>query len=77
MSLVLTECNPRILHMGGMWYAVCGASRSSYGWYAVPGAWQVDMLKVSPVLTKLVKDGQLKIVGGVYDLATGEVKEVA
>jgi carbonic anhydrase len=31
---------------------------------------------VSPVLTGLVKEGKLKIVGGVYDLATGKVTEV-
>jgi hypothetical protein len=30
-------------------------------------------VQVSPVLTDLVKQGKLKIVGGVYDLATGKV----
>lgn len=39
--------------------------------------YQVEQLKVSPVLTDLVKSGKLKIVGGVYDLATGKVEEVA
>jgi len=37
---------------------------------------QVDQLKVSPVLSGLVKEGKLKICGGVYDLATGKVVEV-
>jgi carbonic anhydrase len=32
---------------------------------------------VSPVLTNLVKEGKLKIVGGVYELATGKVVEIA
>ena len=33
--------------------------------------------QVSPVLQGLVKEGKLKIVGGVYDLATGKVNEIA
>ncbi len=33
-------------------------------------------LQVSPVLSGLVKEGKLKIVGGVYDLSTGKVTEV-
>ncbi len=33
--------------------------------------------QVSPVLQGLVKEGKLKIVGGVYDLATGKVVEIA
>ncbi len=32
--------------------------------------------QVSPVLSGLVKEGKLKIVGGVYDLATGKVTEI-
>lgn len=39
--------------------------------------YQIEQLKVSPVLSGLVKEGKLKIVGGVYDLATGKVVEVA
>ncbi|KAG2488568.1 hypothetical protein HYH03_012887 [Edaphochlamys debaryana] len=38
---------------------------------------QMEQLKVSPVLQGLVKEGKLKIVGGVYDLATGKVVEIA
>eukprot|EP00198_Chlamydomonas_reinhardtii_P006667 XP_001696003.1 mitochondrial carbonic anhydrase, beta type [Chlamydomonas reinhardtii] len=38
---------------------------------------QMEQLKVSPVLQGLVKEGKLKIVGGVYDLATGKVTEIA
>ena len=34
-------------------------------------------MQVSPVLQGLVKEGKLKIVGGVYDLATGKVTEIA
>jgi len=37
---------------------------------------QVKQLAVSPVLRELVKVGKLKIVGGVYDLATGMVTEL-
>lgn len=39
--------------------------------------YQVQQLKVSPVLAGLEKEGKLKIVGGVYELATGKVKEIA
>lgn len=35
---------------------------------------QVRQLEVSPVLSGLVEEGKLKIVGGVYDLSTGQVK---
>lgn len=38
---------------------------------------QIEQLKVSPVLSGLVNEGKLKIVGGVYDLASGKVVEVA
>lgn len=37
---------------------------------------QVNSLKVSPVLKKLINEGKLKIVGGVYELETGRVKEL-
>jgi carbonic anhydrase len=37
---------------------------------------QVNRLHVSPVLSNLVKEGKLKIVGGVYDLGTGQVTEL-
>ena len=37
----------------------------------------VHPVQVSPVLQGLVKEGKLKIVGGVYDLATGKVNEIA
>mmetsp|Transcript_21489 Transcript_21489/g.36853 ORF Transcript_21489/g.36853 Transcript_21489/m.36853 type:complete len:238 (+) Transcript_21489:128-841(+) len=36
-----------------------------------------QLAEVSPVLAGLIKEGKLKIVGGVYDLATGTVKEIA
>jgi carbonic anhydrase len=36
-------------------------------------AYQIGKLKTSPVLLELVKTGQLKIVGGYYDLDTGAV----
>ena len=32
-----------------------------------------DILKSSPILTELIKEGQLKIVGAFYDLTTGKV----
>lgn len=34
---------------------------------------QVNILKKSPVLAKLIEEGKLKIVGGYYDLDTGKV----
>lgn len=34
-------------------------------------------LQASPVISQLIKDGKLKIVGGYYDLDTGMVKVVA
>ena len=37
---------------------------------------QVKQLGVSPVLKDLVAEGKLKIVGGVYDLATGKANRV-
>jgi carbonic anhydrase len=37
---------------------------------------QINGLKSSPVLADLIKKGQLKIVGGVYDLDTGIVTPV-
>jgi len=37
---------------------------------------QVDLLKVSPVLSQLVTEGKLKIVGGVYHLANGKFSEI-
>eukprot|EP00274_Cyanoptyche_gloeocystis_P007361 CAMPEP_0196652678 /NCGR_PEP_ID=MMETSP1086-20130531/2015_1 /TAXON_ID=77921 /ORGANISM="Cyanoptyche gloeocystis , Strain SAG4.97" /LENGTH=229 /DNA_ID=CAMNT_0041983345 /DNA_START=58 /DNA_END=747 /DNA_ORIENTATION=- len=36
-----------------------------------------QLAEVSPVLAGLIKEGKLKVVGGVYDLATGKVNEVA
>ncbi|OUL32292.1 carbonate dehydratase [Nostoc sp. T09] len=38
---------------------------------------QIDKLKSSPVLSELIKDGKLKIVGGYYDLDTGKVSLVS
>jgi carbonic anhydrase len=38
---------------------------------------QIAMLKTSPVLADLIKNKQLKIVGGFYDLDTGIVTQVA
>jgi carbonic anhydrase len=35
--------------------------------------YQVKKLKQSDLLTQLVREGKLKIVGGRYDLDTGEV----
>lgn len=35
--------------------------------------YQISRLKTSPVLSELVRTGQLKIVGGYYDLNTGVV----
>lgn len=37
---------------------------------------QVDQLSYSPVLKELVNEGKLKIVGGVYDLASGKATRV-
>lgn len=37
---------------------------------------QVEKLKASPVLSGLIKEGKLKIVGGYYDLDTGKVSLV-
>jgi carbonic anhydrase len=37
---------------------------------------QVDQLAYSPVLKELVEAGKLKIIGGVYDLASGKVNRV-
>lgn len=34
------------------------------------------LLALEPILTKFVKSGELKVVGGVYDLATGKVELV-
>lgn len=38
---------------------------------------QIDKLKSSPVLSELIKQGKLKIVGGYYDLDTGIVSMVS
>lgn len=38
---------------------------------------QVENLKSSPVLSQLIKEGKLKIVGGYYDLDTGRVSLVS
>ncbi|MBR8828103.1 MAG: carbonic anhydrase [Gomphosphaeria aponina SAG 52.96 = DSM 107014] len=35
---------------------------------------QIENLKASPVISQLITDGKLKIVGAVYDLNTGEAK---
>ena len=37
---------------------------------------QVRKLAISPVLASLVEQGQLKLVGGYYNLDTGEVKVI-
>ncbi|MCT7977535.1 carbonic anhydrase [Laspinema olomoucense] len=37
-------------------------------------SWQVNQLKKSPVISELIAAGKLKIVGGYYDLDTGEVE---
>lgn len=39
-------------------------------------SWQVNQLKQSPVISELITDGKLKVVGGYYDLDTGEVELV-
>lgn len=39
--------------------------------------YQVELLKTSPTLTRLLEQNQLKIVGGRYDLDTGKVTIVA
>ncbi|OUL25098.1 carbonate dehydratase [Nostoc sp. RF31YmG] len=38
---------------------------------------QIEKLKSSPVLSALIKEGKLKIVGGYYDLDTGKVSLVS
>jgi carbonic anhydrase len=38
---------------------------------------QIENLKSSPVLSELIKNGKLKIVGGYYDLDTGKVSLVS
>ena len=38
---------------------------------------QIDRLKESPVLSQLIDEGKLDIVGGYYDLDTGEVMTVS
>ncbi len=38
---------------------------------------QADRLKESPVLSKLIDEGKLKIIGGYYDLDTGKVTTVS
>ncbi|MGE5658522.1 MAG: carbonic anhydrase [Actinomycetota bacterium] len=38
---------------------------------------QVEKLKASPVMAQLIQEGKLKIVGGYYDLDTGEVTLVS
>ncbi|HEY9906448.1 MAG TPA: carbonic anhydrase [Thermosynechococcaceae cyanobacterium] len=35
--------------------------------------YQIEKLKTSPVITQLIQDGKLKIIGGYYDLDTGAV----
>lgn len=37
---------------------------------------QIKQLEVSPVLSGLVKEGKLMIVGGVYNMQTGQVEEI-
>ena len=39
--------------------------------------YQMEKLKTSPVLTELINKGELKIVGGYYDLDTGKVVQIA
>ncbi len=38
---------------------------------------QIERLKASPVLSQLIEEGKLKIVGGYYDLDTGAVTSVS
>lgn len=38
---------------------------------------QIDKLKASPVISQLITDGKLKIIGGYYDLKTGKVSMVS
>lgn len=38
---------------------------------------QVETLKASPVISQLIKEGKLKVVGGYYDLDTGRVTMVS
>lgn len=38
---------------------------------------QIERLKASPVLSQLIEEGKLKIVGGYYDLDTGSVTAVS
>ncbi|AFY83550.1 carbonic anhydrase [Oscillatoria acuminata] len=37
-------------------------------------SWQVNQLKQSPVISELIAEGKLKVVGGYYKLGTGEVE---
>ena len=37
---------------------------------------QCKSLGISPVITSLQEEGKLKVVGGIYDLATGKVREI-
>lgn len=39
--------------------------------------YQIEKLKSSPVLSQLIQEGKLKIVGGYYDLDTGSVTSVS
>ncbi len=38
---------------------------------------QIEKLKASPVISQLITDGKLKIIGGYYDLQTGKVSMVS
>lgn len=40
-------------------------------------SWQVNQLKQSPVISDLIAQGNLKVVGGYYHLGTGEVELIA
>jgi carbonic anhydrase len=39
--------------------------------------YQIEKLKASPVISQLIKEGKLKVVGGYYDLDTGAVTMVS
>ncbi|HEY9702710.1 MAG TPA: carbonic anhydrase [Allocoleopsis sp.] len=38
---------------------------------------QIEKLKASPVISQLITDGKLKVIGGYYDLKTGKVSMVS
>ncbi len=63
---------------GGQQQRTLCAQRGHAGMYRADARlWLRRVRQVSPVLAGLVAEGKLKIVGGVYDLASGKVVEVA